>query len=63
MEWEFKKALKEKGIDDILDEARESNRENDREHMKRTCELFSRRSSSVGDGDADEPRISVGAVA
>lgn len=34
------KALKEKGIDEILEEARESNRENDLEHLKRGCELF-----------------------
>jgi hypothetical protein len=31
------KALKERGIDSMLDEARDSNRENDAEHMKRTC--------------------------
>lgn len=31
------KALKEKGIDEMLDEARESNRENDAQHMKRAC--------------------------
>ncbi len=36
-----KKALKEKGIDELLEEARESNRENDLEHMKKGCE-FSR---------------------
>lgn len=35
-----KKALKEKGIDEILEEARESNRENDLEHLKRACEFF-----------------------
>ncbi len=34
------KALKEKGIDEILEEARESNRENDLEHLKRGCELL-----------------------
>ena len=32
-----KKALKEKGIDELLEEARESNRENDLEHMKKGC--------------------------
>lgn len=31
------KALKEKGIDEMLDEARDSNRENDAQHMKRAC--------------------------
>lgn len=35
---EGQKALKEQGIDQLLDEARESNRENDLEHLKRTCE-------------------------
>jgi TRIAP1/MDM35 family protein len=30
------RALKERGIDSMLDEARESNRENDAEHMKGT---------------------------
>lgn len=29
------KALKERGIESMLDDARESNRENDAEHMKR----------------------------
>ncbi|CAO1602700.1 MAG: hypothetical protein LQ349_004673 [Xanthoria aureola] len=38
------KALKEKGIDEILEEARESNRENDLEHLKRGCRLH-------GEGD------------
>ncbi|KAI4202547.1 MAG: hypothetical protein LQ350_002490 [Teloschistes chrysophthalmus] len=35
---ERQKALKEQGIDQLLDDARESNRENDLEHLKRTCE-------------------------
>lgn len=30
--------MKEQGIDQLLDDARESNRENDLEHLKRTCE-------------------------
>ena len=33
------KALKERGIDSMLDDARESNRENDAEHMKRSCKM------------------------
>lgn len=37
----MKRALKEKGIDQLLDDARESNRENDLEHLKRACESFS----------------------
>ncbi|KAB2575352.1 Mitochondrial distribution and morphology protein 35 [Lasiodiplodia theobromae] len=32
------KALQERGIDKMLDEARESNRDNDAEHMKGGCE-------------------------
>lgn len=31
------KALKERGIDRMIDEAREDNRENDVEHMKQSC--------------------------
>lgn len=32
-----KTALKEKGIDQLLEDARESNRESDLEHLKRRC--------------------------
>ena len=35
----YKKALKEKGIDKLLDDARESNRENDLENLRRGCKL------------------------
>ena len=31
-------ALKERGIDTMLEEARESNKENDAENMRRSCE-------------------------
>lgn len=40
--------MKEKGIDQLLEDARESNRENDLEHLKRGCELLSSLSLSVG---------------
>jgi hypothetical protein len=33
----FQKALKDRGIDTMLEEARETNRENDAEHMKGGC--------------------------
>ncbi len=35
---ERQKALKEKGIDTMLEEARESNSENDARNLRRTCE-------------------------
>jgi len=34
------KALKERGIDTMLEEARESNRENDADNMKAGCKSF-----------------------
>lgn len=37
---DLQKALKERGIDTMLEDARESNRENDAEHMKRRCRLL-----------------------
>lgn len=36
---ERQKALKEKGIDSMVEEARESNSENDARNLRRTCEF------------------------
>jgi len=50
-------ALKGRGIDRMLDEAREDNKENDVANMKRKCELMQKQPMEmVTNGTQDEPR-------
>ena len=38
----FQKALKEKGIDSMMEDARNDNKDTDTEYLKRKCELYGR---------------------